>query len=203
VRSQTDDILRRYEVFICQIKPKERVLVSETVWPHFSLIAPKEKPMTAKHILVPTDFSEYADYALDYAIELAKVLQAHLTVLYVFHLSPLALGEAPPAVLADTLEAMETNAQQQTQIALARVQQAGLQGEIAIVEGTPFQTIIETAESRDVDLIVMGTHGRTGLTHALMGSVAEKVVRLAPCPVLVTRGKMETSDVQAATPGHP
>jgi len=149
--------------------------------------------MTAKHILVPTDFSEYADQALDYAIELAKILQAHLTVLYVFHLSPLALGEAPPAVLADTLAAMETNAQQQTQMALARVQEAGLQGDSAIVEGIPFQVIIETAESQDIDLIVMGTHGRTGLSHALMGSVAEKVVRLAPCPVLVTRGSTEAS----------
>ena len=149
--------------------------------------------MTAKHILVPTDFSEYADYALDYAIELAKTLQARLTVLYVLHLSSLALGDAPPAVLDDTLKAMETNAQQRTQMALARVQQAGLQGESAIVEGIPFQTIIETAERRDVDLIVMGTHGRTGLTHALMGSVAERVVRLAPCPVLVTRGTTEAS----------
>jgi nucleotide-binding universal stress UspA family protein len=149
--------------------------------------------MTAQHILVPTDFSEYADYALDYAIELAKVLQAHLTVLHVFHLSPLALGEAPPAVLADTLAAMEANAQHQTQMALARVQEAGLQGDSAIVEGIPFQVIINTAESMDVDLIVMGTHGRTGLTHALMGSVAEKVVRLAPCPVLVTRGTTEAS----------
>jgi nucleotide-binding universal stress UspA family protein len=149
--------------------------------------------MTAQHILVPTDFSEHADYALDYAIELAKVLQAHLTVLHVFHLSPLALGEAPPAVLADTLAAMEANVQHQTQMALARVQEAGLQGDSAIVEGIPFQVIINTAESMDVDLIVMGTHGRTGLTHALMGSVAEKVVRLAPCPVLVTRGTTEAS----------
>jgi nucleotide-binding universal stress UspA family protein len=150
--------------------------------------------MAIQHILVPTDFSEYADYALDYAIELAKTFQARLTVLYVFHLSSLALGEAPPTVLADTLEAMETHAQQRTQMALAHVKEAGLQADSAIVEGIPFQVIIETAESRDVDLIVMGTHGRTGLTHALMGSVAEKVVRLAPCPVLVTRGTMETSD---------
>jgi len=150
--------------------------------------------MTTKHILVPTDFSEYADYALDYAIELAKGLQARLTVLYVFHLSALALGEAPPAVLADTLEAMETHAQQQTQMALARVQAAGLQGDSAIVEGIPFQAILDTAKDKEADLIVMGTHGRTGLTHALMGSVAEKVVRLAPCPVLVTRGTTKASD---------
>ena len=150
--------------------------------------------MAVQHILVPTDFSQYADYALDYAIELAKVLQARLTVLYVFHLSALALGEAPPAVLADTLEAMETHAQQQTQMVLARVQGAGLQGDSAIVEGIPFQVIIDTAQDKEADLIVMGTHGRTGLTHALMGSVAEKVARLAPCPVLVTRETTAASD---------
>jgi nucleotide-binding universal stress UspA family protein len=150
--------------------------------------------MTAQHILVPTDFSEYANYALDYAIELAKMSRARLTVLYVLHLSSLALGEAPPTVLDDIWEAMETNAQQQTQKALARVQQAGLQGDSVIVEGTPFQTIIDTAKDKGADLIVMGTHGRTGLTLALMGSVAEKVVRLAPCPVLVTRETTEASD---------
>ena len=150
--------------------------------------------MIAKHILVPTDFSEYANYALDYAIELAQALQARLTVLYVFHLSSLALGEAPPTVLDDTLTAMETKAQQQTQMALTRVQNSGLQGDSVIVEGIPSQMIIETAERRDVDLIVIGTHGRTGLTHILMGSVAEKVVRLAPCPVLVTRGTIGASN---------
>ncbi len=150
--------------------------------------------MTAQHILVPTDFSEYADYALDYAIELATTLEARLTVLYVLHFSSLALGEAPPAVLDETFKAMETNAQERTQQALARVQEAGIPGESAIAEGIPVQVIIETAESRGIDPIVMGTHGRTGLTHALMGSVAEKVVRLAPCPVLVTRGTVKTSD---------
>jgi len=150
--------------------------------------------MIAQHILVPTDFSEYADYALDYAIELAKILQARLTVLYVYYLPSLALGEVSPAVLDDTLQAMETNARQQAQKALARVLKAGIQGDSILVEGTPFQTIIDTAKDKEADLIVMGTHGRTGLSHVLMGSVAEKVVRLAPCPVLVTRGTTEASD---------
>jgi nucleotide-binding universal stress UspA family protein len=174
------------------------VISSQRITPALlSLIAPKETPMTAQHILVPTDFSEYADYALDYAIELAKTLQARLTILYVFHLSSLALGEAPPAVLDDTWQAMETHAQQQTQKALARVLKAGLQGDSVIMEGTPFQTIIDTAKDKGADLIVMGTHGRTGLTHALMGSMAEKVVRLAPCPVLMTRGTTDTSDASS------
>jgi len=68
-----------------------------------------------------------------------------------------------------------------------RVTAAGLVGDMAVVHGVPFQTIVETARLQQVDLIVMGTHGRTGLHHVLLVSVAEKVVRLAPCPVLVTR----------------
>jgi universal stress protein A len=59
---------------------------------------------------------------------------------------------------------------------------------MVIVPGGPFQSIIDTAHDQKVDLIVMGTHGRTGLHHALVGSVAEKVVRLAPCSVVVARG---------------
>jgi len=149
--------------------------------------------MIAKHILVPTDFSEYADYALDYAIGLAKALQARLIFLHVIQLTPMTTGDMFGYSLEIYLEAMQSEAQQHMQALLNRVHQEGLQGETVIVQGVPFQIIVDMAESQDIDLIVMGTHGRTGLTHALMGSVAEKVVRLAPCPVLVTRGTTEAS----------
>ena len=149
--------------------------------------------MTAHHILVPTDFSEYADHALDYALQLAKVLKARLTFLHVIHLTPLAMGEMGAAGLVPYLEDIEADAQQRMQAILTRVNQEGLQSETAVVQGVPFQMIIDRAGANDIDLIVMGTHGRTGLTHVLIGSVAEKVVRMAPCPVLVTRGP---SDVQ-------
>jgi nucleotide-binding universal stress UspA family protein len=148
----------------------------------------------AQHILVPIDFSEYANQALDYAIELAQKLQAHLTFLHVIHLTPMAMGEIGASGLVPYLEEIETDAQQRMEGIVDRVHQEGLEGEISIVQGVPFQIIVDMAGNRDVDLIVMGTHGRTGLTHALMGSVAEKVVRLAPCPVLVTRGMTEAAD---------
>ncbi len=160
--------------------------------------------MTVQHILVPTDFSDDADQALDYAIALAQKLQARLTLLHVFHLSPLSVGEMPPAVLSATVQEMETTAQQRMQATLARVHHAGLHTDSAIIEGMPVQTILDTASEKNVDLIVMGTHGRTGLTHVLMGSVAEKVVRLAPCPVLVTRGTTEASPAdEDAMPDRP
>ncbi len=151
--------------------------------------------MTAKHILLPTDFSEHADHAVNYAIELAQQLQAQLTLIYVIHLTPLVMGDVGASTLLPYLADLENDAHERMQALLKRVHEKGIQGETAVVQGVPFQTIVDTAASRGIDLIIMGTHGRTGLTHALMGSVAEKVVRLAPCPVLVTR---ETRAAEAA-----
>ena len=68
-----------------------------------------------------------------------------------------------------------------------RAQAAWLHCDFAILHGTPFHVIVDTAQRDHIDLIIMGTHGRTGLRHVLLGSVAERVVRLAPCPVLVAR----------------
>ncbi len=85
------------------------------------------------------------------------------------------------------IQDMEAEITSSLQTYLARVTAAGLEGEIAVVHGVPFNEIIAAAKTQQVDLIVMGTHGRTGLQHVLLGSVAEKVVRLAPCPVLVAR----------------
>ena len=85
------------------------------------------------------------------------------------------------------LQDLEAEIMQSMEACLARVTAVGLDGDIVVVHGVPFHEIVETAKTQKVDLIVMGTHGRTGLQHVLLGSVAEKVVRLAPCPVLVAR----------------
>jgi len=150
--------------------------------------------MTAKHILVPIDFSEYADYALDYAIELAQKLQARLTLLHAMETTPLEVAESATRRSLSDWQELETSAEQRMAASLKHIQDVGLQGETLIVRGDPFQSILDTAQDKEADLIVMGTQGHTGLTHVLLGSVAEKVVRLAPCPVLVTRGKTEASD---------
>jgi universal stress protein A len=143
--------------------------------------------MTVHHVLVPLDFSTYAEQALDYAIALAQKLQARVTLLHV--IQPLAIvnvegGLWPTSTFLQDLEAAVTRDMEGY---LARVTAAGLEGEMVVVHGVPFQEILDTAKARQVDLIIMGTHGRTGLTHVFLGSVAEKVVRLAPCPVLVAR----------------
>jgi nucleotide-binding universal stress UspA family protein len=149
--------------------------------------------MPIQHILVPFDFSPYAEQALAYAIGLAKILQARLTLLYVRDTMSWGVAQAEATIPPSVWQELETSLAEDMKKPLARVHEAGLQGETVIAEGVPFQTIIDTARDKSVDLIVMGTHGRTGLTHVLMGSVAEKVVRLAPCPVLVTRGTTEDS----------
>src|SRR6266498_1556444 len=149
----------------------------------------KDTMTTAQRFLVPVDFSEYANQALEYAIGLASKLGARLTLLHVIQPLPLAgvdMGVTLPYTYIQDLEAEITNSMQAY---LERVTEAGLEGEIAVVHGVPFQEILETAKTQQVDLIVMGTHGRTGLQHVLLGSVAEKVVRLASCPVLTIRYK--------------
>ena len=138
--------------------------------------------MTPQHILVPVDFSAPSDQALAYAITMAQKFQARMTLLHVIYMPPLAGAD-----LAMQMSAIEEAAQQATDACLQQVRDAGLLGEKIICQGVPWQEIVEKAEDIGADLIIIGTHGRTGLQHVLLGSVAEKVVRMAPCAVLVTR----------------
>jgi nucleotide-binding universal stress UspA family protein len=148
--------------------------------------------MTTQHFLVPMDFSAHADHALDYAIALAEKLQARLTLLHVIQQIHMGVGDVATALPYAYIQDIEAGVQVEMEKHLKRVEAAKLEGDIAIVHGVPFQCIIDLAQEKNVDLIVMGTHGRTGLQHVLLGSVAEKIVRLAPCPVLVTRGTANT-----------
>jgi len=143
--------------------------------------------MTAQRFLVPVDFSEDANQAVTYAIDLARKLGARLTLLHVIQLLPWGSGEMGVTVPYTYFQELEADITSRMQAALERVTAAGLEGEMAVVHGVPFQEILAMAKAQQVDLIIMGTQGRTGLQHVLMGSVAEKVVRLAPCPVLVVR----------------
>jgi nucleotide-binding universal stress UspA family protein len=157
-----------------------------------STFSGKATAMTIEHVLVPIDFSEYSDHALDYAITFARPLQARLTLLHVIESFPVS-GVDVVTLPPDYFLELEMAANRQMQSLLARVTTAGLKGEGVVVHGTPFRVITETAKERQVDLIIMGTHGRTGLRHLLLGSVAERVVRLAPCPVLVARTPAATA----------
>jgi nucleotide-binding universal stress UspA family protein len=150
--------------------------------------------MSTQHILVPIDFSAYADRALDFAMALASKLPARLTLLHVIHIIPLGLAEGGAPLPYTYIETLEAEVQQSLETYSKRVQEVGLDCDTMVMHGIPFQSIIDVARDKQVDLIIMGTHGRTGLKHILLGSVAEKVVRLAPCPVLITRGPADTSE---------
>lgn len=134
-------------------------------------------------ILVPTDFSEPALKALRYAVGLASRLQAALTLLYVVEpaIYPAELG------IAVNIEGdlMDRGREQITKLA---AQECGaITTDTEVLTGVADLKIVETAEERGVDMIVMGTHGHSGLAHVLLGSTAERVVRKAPCPVLTIR----------------
>src|SRR6516162_9835264 len=140
-------------------------------------------------ILVPTDFSKYSHNALTYAAAFAEKFGAELYLLHVVQdlalFIPEAVSVAPP--VAPPVEQMTAAARE----ALGRVVSENDMGRVKVRcevrEGTPFYEIIQFAKEAAIDLIIMGTHGHTGLAHVLLGSVTEKVVRKAPCPVLTVR----------------
>jgi nucleotide-binding universal stress UspA family protein len=139
-------------------------------------------------ILLPTDFSEHAAAATKYAIELATKFDAELHLLHTLetHLSStpgFAMGLALPEYIKESRTAAEKSLAE----LLDPKWSAGRTVIRAVVEGSPKVEIIEYARKHDIDLIVLATHGRSGLHHVIMGSVAENVVRTAPCPVLTVR----------------
>ena len=145
--------------------------------------------ITLKTILHPTDFSEPSKYALRYAISLADEFHAKLCVLHVIEEVSSALYfdmlQAPP--LAQLMADIEKQAQKALEDLLPQDVRARIQTQYLIRKGVPFLEIVRCADQIGADMIVCGTHGRTGLKHALFGSVAEKVVRKAACPVLSVR----------------
>lgn len=141
-------------------------------------------------ILVPTDFSETADAALAYAKSLAGQLDASLHLLHVFSNPYAPAMYAPEVYVAVPPEARERameEARQQLRVRLDDEEAARFRSVRAIVAGLTATQILQYVEDHDIDLIVMGTHGRRGVAHLLLGSVAEHVVRRAACPVLTVR----------------
>lgn len=174
--------------------------------------AEKAKPVESppkpfSSLLIPVDFSPYAMRALEKAADIAERFESHLIVLHVIHpdVGTIAVAKqlgkqtsAPAGDEADdAIDAVIDRQREQAYAALEaflppRLAQHPV--ELRVVFGRPFERIVETAVQSESDLIVMGTHGRTGIARVALGSVTERVVRLAPCPVLTVKAPTTESD---------
>jgi nucleotide-binding universal stress UspA family protein len=143
--------------------------------------------MLPKHILVPTDLSEGAERALDYACELARTLGAEIHLLNVIGIPALGVPEMGLAMTTTMIDQLVVDNQTAIDnLAQARCASSRI-GRVLVRTGDARDVINQTALELGADLIVMGTHGRRGLSRALLGSVTETVVRTAPCAVLTVR----------------
>lgn len=170
--------------------------------------------MLYTHILVPTDFSPDANQALRYAFEEATQHQAKLTLLHVTHHYPATevyyvtgspeasqagyapeIGSRLPSLPTPPPETVRRDYNEEALTQLQDLVPASFTGswQTQVATGDPAEAIVQVAQELSVDLIVMATHGRTGLRHVLLGSVAEKVVRHAPCAVLTVRSRESTA----------
>ena len=151
---------------------------------------------TITKILVPLDFGPHGERALRYATTLAQSLSAELDLLHVVE-NPSVTGAWSTELYApnvgEILEGLILHAQHQLAALKRSASALGLTVATSVITGQPALAIVDHATQGGFDLIVMGTHGRTGLSHVVMGSVAERVIRKAPCPVLT----VHASDTEA------
>jgi nucleotide-binding universal stress UspA family protein len=138
---------------------------------------------TIRHILVPHDFSETAENALSFAIDLASKLGARITVVHAYEIPTYNFADGL-ALTVEMVSDIQRAANAALEVIASRVRQSGLPVQPSLRQGPAWTEINAAAKETHADLIVMGTHGRHGLARALLGSVAEKIVRTAPCPVL-------------------
>ena len=141
-----------------------------------------------KKILVPIDFSDYSKKALQYSVQFAKSFGANISLIYVIERAvyPADFSMGQIAVPAADMDLHERAKEELKNLAASEI--SGDVGvEIILKTGKPYVEIIEAATDIDADLIIIATHGHTGIEHLLFGSTAERVVRKAPCPVLTLR----------------
>ncbi len=143
--------------------------------------------MKVERILFPTDFSEGAAHALPYAVDLTKHYNAKLYVLHVVYDVGKAFASHVPHVSADELHKEMTNWAVKEMDGYAEELRGIKNVEKTVTIGVPYEGIIKFADKEKIDIIVVGTYGRSGLERFIFGSTAERVVRRAPCPVLTVR----------------
>jgi nucleotide-binding universal stress UspA family protein len=135
-----------------------------------------------RRILCPVDFSEPSENALDYAVDLASKFGADVQLVHVYQLPVYALPDG--AMMAGPEFTTKVTAELQKALEELAEKKTGAKIETHLVEGIPYKEIVRLGDELEADLVVMGTHGRTGIKHLLLGSVAERVVRSSQRPVI-------------------
>jgi nucleotide-binding universal stress UspA family protein len=147
--------------------------------------------MEIKTILVPTDFSGHSTKALQTAVDMAKTLGASVHLVHVLHFPVQVAAPGQVAIPQDLWTQIRDGAARRLEKAREAVAASGIAVETHLSEGANAQAIVELAEKVKADLIVMGTRGLSGLKHVMLGSVAERTVRLAPCAVMTVKAEQE------------
>jgi len=143
-----------------------------------------------RRILVPTDFSESARHALGYGLSFAREYEAELVLLHVVEVVPVGYAsDLFPVPMAEVFQEMSAYARTELAKLSVEATQKGVQVRELVAQGKPSAEIVRVAQEETVDLVVMGTHGKGMLDKALFGSTTERVVRKAPCPVLICHPK--------------
>lgn len=167
---------------VVEVGPKDQSMLSPQAVPAEESAAGFE----LRRILVPIDFSDCSRKALAYAVPFARQFGASLTLLYVVQMN-YAVGEFGAIDFPVPEKEMRANAERELAKLVAAAVPVPLSTETLVRVGRPVQEIVATAKEKEIDLIIISTHGHTGLKHILLGSVTENVVRYAPCPVLTVR----------------
>jgi len=154
--------------------------------------------MKSQRFLVPTDFSEHSAVVVEHAVDLASRLDAELVLIHV--VEPVYFAGAMYGSVYNGPIAMEQVSAAEDAMAnlVADLEKRGVVVGGSVASGTPHEIILKEAETAKADMIIMGTHGRSGLGHMLIGSVAEKIVRTAKCPVLTVRTGDQSSKEKVA-----
>ena len=144
-----------------------------------------------RRILHPTDFSAASAPAYRRALELAKADRAELLLVHVLSppVVPMTDGYVAPKVYEELSAATQADGRKRLNGLVAKARRAGVRVRGLLVEGVPHERIAQTARSSKADVVVVGTHGRTGFSRFFLGSVASRVLAVSPCPVLTVRGK--------------
>lgn len=165
--SVTERVLRSAESPVLSVSPDDR-----------------RPPEAYDNVLIPTDGSDQAEVAAGHGIDIADKFDGRIHAFNVVDVTGLA-GAADAGYLLDSVvEGLEEVGQQATDMVAAMAREVGVESVSSIEQGTPHREILEYVESHEIDLIAMGSHGRTGLDRLLLGSVAERIVRSADVPVL-------------------